>query len=359
MNYELTDEQASLLDAVGRLFSDAASPAGHTPGTATVGDARLWRQLGATGVLGVGVGDPEDYGTATDATIVAIAAGRHIVNVPLAEADGFAAPMLEAADDELLGAHRTGEACVIPVAPASGSSGALVAFADVATHFLVMESQPTVHARDAVEVSPQPTMGPVPVARVRAPADTGRPLAVPDEAHVAATGRYAVVAAAACVGGMERLVEVTRQYVMERVQFGRPIGSFQAVQHRLADMATAAELSRLLAFRAAEDLTAVVPAAAGRWTVADVACEWITGAYERVARSACQLHGGYGFTLEYEPQAHLRVARTRRSLLAAPVSVQGSVGGGAPDQHSVAGDLAELLSSTLAVSAHDTRDAEG
>ncbi|MFE7533586.1 acyl-CoA dehydrogenase family protein [Streptomyces rhizosphaericola] len=134
----------------------------------------------------------------------------------------------------------------------------------------------------------------------------------PDTADVcgalAATGRTAAaVLAAEAVGAAAGALERTVAYVKEREQFGRAIGSFQAVKHRLADLYVRVEAARSAAYYAAWDPAAGPLALAQALETA-----------RTVAGEAVQLHGGIGFTWEHE--AHLYVKRAAADgLLFGPV----------------------------------------
>jgi len=124
-----------------------------------------------------------------------------------------------------------------------------------------------------------------------------------------------VALAAECVGTAERALEITMQYVNERVQFGRPIGSFQAVKHRLADMMVALEAARSASWYAAcvaDELPDELAAAA---SIAKVACS--DAAFE-CASGAIQLHGGIGFTWEHDAHLYFKRARASSTLLGSP-----------------------------------------
>lgn len=123
----------------------------------------------------------------------------------------------------------------------------------------------------------------------------------------------AVGLAADQVGGARRMLEITTAYAATRHQFGRPIGSFQAVKHTLADMLIGTELARAAledAVRAVEgggDPTAV--------SVAQVVC---SETYYEVAAAAIQLHGGIGFTWEHPAHLYFKRATGDRVLLGSP-----------------------------------------
>ncbi|MDA5285784.1 acyl-CoA dehydrogenase family protein [Streptomyces sp. Isolate_45] len=116
--------------------------------------------------------------------------------------------------------------------------------------------------------------------------------------------------AAEQAGAAGRALEVTVRYAKDRRQFGRPIGSFQAVKHRLADMHTAVETSRALALAAAAAGAPPELAAAAR-----SAC---SQAYAYVAGEMIQLHGGIGITWEHEAHAFFKRAHGSGQLFGAP-----------------------------------------
>ena len=107
------------------------------------------------------------------------------------------------------------------------------------------------------------------------------------------------------LGGAAAVVDLTVDYVKQRTQFGRPIGSFQAVQHHCANMATDVEGSRNIAYQAAWRISE------GGDTAREVsmAKAWISAAYQRVCESAHQCHGAIGFTKEHDLQLYTRRAK--------------------------------------------------
>ena len=98
------------------------------------------------------------------------------------------------------------------------------------------------------------------------------------------------------LGGLQRVVEMTVGYVKERRQFGAPLGSLQAVQHFCSDMATYLETTRLIAYQAASLISEGLPC---EKEVA-MAKAWCSDAYKQATWIGHQLHGGIGFTEEYD-----------------------------------------------------------
>jgi alkylation response protein AidB-like acyl-CoA dehydrogenase len=109
--------------------------------------------------------------------------------------------------------------------------------------------------------------------------------------------RAAALTAAEMLGAASRALDMSVEYARERVQFGRPIGSFQAVKHRCADMLVDVEGMRSTAYWAAWSLDADHPE---RTIAAATAKIWAGDAAKRVMASALQVHGGIGFTWEHD-----------------------------------------------------------
>lgn len=120
-----------------------------------------------------------------------------------------------------------------------------------------------------------------------------------------ALARATAMRVAELVGVMQRAIEMAAEYTSSRVQFGQPLGAFQAVQHRLADMLIDVEGTRLVAHRAA---WALVQDPSAQREVA-VAKAWASDACQRVAFGAQQVHGGIGVDLDYDLQLYFRRAK--------------------------------------------------
>jgi alkylation response protein AidB-like acyl-CoA dehydrogenase len=107
----------------------------------------------------------------------------------------------------------------------------------------------------------------------------------------------ALASAAQLLGAGRALLEASVAHARTRVQFGQPVGAFQAVQHRLADVAIGLEFARPLLDAAARALAQGQPAAARDVSAAKVACADAAG---RAARAALQVHGAIGYTAEHD-----------------------------------------------------------
>jgi alkylation response protein AidB-like acyl-CoA dehydrogenase len=126
----------------------------------------------------------------------------------------------------------------------------------------------------------------------------------------AALRRGAAGLCAWMVGGMERVLDMTLRYAGQRAQFGKPVGSFQVIQHRCADMAVDVETSRTLAYQAAWAISTGLDAA----TEVAMAKAWVADAYKRVCAAAHQVHGAIGFTKEHDLQLYTRRAKAAEPL---------------------------------------------
>jgi alkylation response protein AidB-like acyl-CoA dehydrogenase len=127
----------------------------------------------------------------------------------------------------------------------------------------------------------------------------------PDEA-TGLLDRGATLYAAALLGGAARVLDMAAEYAKERIQFGKPIGSFQAVKHRCADMLVDVEGMRSTAYWAAWCLSADDD---DTHVAASTAKTWCSDAARRVMASGLQVHGGIGFTWEHD--LHLFLKRSQ------------------------------------------------
>jgi alkylation response protein AidB-like acyl-CoA dehydrogenase len=128
-----------------------------------------------------------------------------------------------------------------------------------------------------------------------------------DLARVALAGEQA--------GGARRMLDITVDYVKARVQFGRPIGSFQAIKHMAADLLLETESAVSAARAAARSLAEGAPDAGATIALAAFAC---ADAFVQVAATAIQMHGGVAFTWDHPAHLYLRRARADAQLFGPP-----------------------------------------
>jgi alkylation response protein AidB-like acyl-CoA dehydrogenase len=109
------------------------------------------------------------------------------------------------------------------------------------------------------------------------------------------------------VGGGEWVLETTVNYAKERIAFGVPIGSFQIIKHKCADMYSALEYARSLMEWAAESIKDGAPNAA---TAVSMAKSYCGDAYKLVTDHGVQIHGGIGFTWDHDMHLYFKRARS-------------------------------------------------
>jgi alkylation response protein AidB-like acyl-CoA dehydrogenase len=124
----------------------------------------------------------------------------------------------------------------------------------------------------------------------------------------------AIALASEQVGGAQRALDMSVAYAKDRVQFGRPIGAFQAIKHTCAEMLVDVELARSLAYGAAW----LADDDAERPLVAPLAKAQCSEAFVAVATKAIQIHGGTGFTWEHDAHLYLRRAKSSEQYLGDP-----------------------------------------
>jgi short-chain 2-methylacyl-CoA dehydrogenase len=125
--------------------------------------------------------------------------------------------------------------------------------------------------------------------------------------HTLTGGRVAI--AALSVGLAQACLDASLAYARERTQFGRPISSFQAIQFKIADMATEVELARLITYKAALTYQASRRTTGEVQRLAAMAKLYASEASKRAADQAVQIHGGYGFIEEYPVARYWRDAK--------------------------------------------------
>ena len=118
------------------------------------------------------------------------------------------------------------------------------------------------------------------------------------------------------VGGAQRCLDMSTQYAKERLQFGRPIGSFQAIKHRCADMLVSVEFAKSAAYNAG------FTAAEGSDDLGEavhMAKSYCSEAYYRAAADNIQIHGGMGFTWEHPAHLYFKRAKSSGQLFGTPL----------------------------------------
>ncbi|MFI9583116.1 acyl-CoA dehydrogenase family protein [Streptomyces sp. NPDC052236] len=325
MRFLLTEEQRAFEHSLDAMLSASDTPSAvrawaagnHAPGRA------VWARLAEAGVFALAV--PEAYGGVgplpAELAVAFVELGRHAVPGPLVETVAAAALLTRLAElgdgsaaKRLLPGLASGESMASLALRPGGSPYALDP--DAATMTLVASGGAALRIAPGYGV-------------VRASLDPARRLAVPlaggevlaegprvDVAAAYAADVAAFVTAAQSLGVGLALLDRTVAYVKQRTQFGTPIGSFQAVKHRLADTLIRLEFARPLLYGAALSMGP-----------ADIAAAKVMAgeaAYE-AARTALQLHGAVGYTDELDLSLWLRKARPLRDAWGTPAECRARV----------------------------------
>ena len=307
MDATFTEEQQALRGAVRDLLAAHCSP-GRVREVAdgpTGWDPQLWERLTALGVT--------DLPGALELGIVLEECGRRLAPVPVASVAAVARVAIETAapGHPLLADVRAGVARPILCLDE------LVVDAHTATDLLMVEDDLLVrHDVREVSVEPQPTMDRTRrVSNVATSATAGAGSAIVGPAALAlskARLHGAVALAHELVGVAQACLDLAVEHARTRDQFGRPIGSYQAVSHRCADMFIAVEAARGHAWFAAWAIDVESPEAA---LAASRAKASASDAAVFCAQSAIQVHGGIGFTWEHDLHLHLKRARSAAAQL--------------------------------------------
>jgi alkylation response protein AidB-like acyl-CoA dehydrogenase len=344
--FQFTPEQQDLRRAVRRFCAERVGEqmVRRLMETDTGHDPALWARLGGElGVLGLAV--PEELGGAggglVDQAVVAEELGAALVPGPLFGTVGLAVPALVAlgSDElhpglltELVDGSRTAGFAVpdrggrfdrdrVTVTAADGAlSGELAQVVDGGADVLLVAARigdgTGLYVTEGGDRTPLSTLDRTRrQARVRFDATPARLLATGADAEAAITAALrtgAALLAAEQVGGAQRLLDLTVAHAGTRLQFGRPIGSFQAVKHRCADMLVLVEHARSAAYHAAWALQGGTDDPDLAVSVAQATC---SEAYQQVAQAAIQLHGGIGFTWEHPAHLYYKRAVTDAALL--------------------------------------------
>jgi alkylation response protein AidB-like acyl-CoA dehydrogenase len=346
MNFDFSDDQKQLRDEARRFLAKHCSPRavravvdGHA-----AYDRDLWKGLADMGFLGVAI--PEAFGGAgaghLELCVIAEEIGRALAPVPFSSTVYLAAEAILLAGSDAqkrrwlpaiasggaIGTLALFEGAGNPSAQAiklkaSGGTidgvkkpvpdGAIADFAIVAARtgstgretdislFLVDLVQEGIEIKPLTNVDPSRGQ-----AEIRFSNSKAEPLGPANEGWSILSrllDRAAVLVGFEQVGGADRALEMGRDYALDRIAFGRPIGSFQAVKHMLADMYVSATLARSNCYYGAWALStdaAELPEAAAAARIS------ATQAFQHCSKNNIQVHGGMGFTWEFDCHLYYR-----------------------------------------------------
>jgi alkylation response protein AidB-like acyl-CoA dehydrogenase len=353
MDFDFSDEQKQLRDQARKFLAEKCPPTavravldGKQPY-----DQDLWKGLAEMGFLGVAI--PESFGGAgaghLELCVIAEEIGRALAPVPfsstvylaaeaillagsaaqkkkwlpaiasggaigtLALFEGSGNPSPQAIRLTASGGHLNGVKRPVPdgtladfviVAARTGSTGRET---DISLFLVDMKARDfekkSVEIKSLANVDPSRGQAELTFSDCKAepfgPANEGWSIL----ARV--LDRAAVLTAFEQVGGADRALEMGRDYALDRIAFGRPIGSFQAVKHMLADMYVSATLARSNCYYGAWALStnaSELPEAAASARIS------ATQAFQHCAKNSIQVHGGMGFTWEFDCHMYYRRA---------------------------------------------------
>ncbi|MBV7694953.1 acyl-CoA dehydrogenase family protein [Streptomyces sp. TRM70350] len=305
MRFLLDPEHRAFAASLDALLTSADTPSvirGWSRGDHSGGRA-LWSRIAEAGVFALAV--PEEYdglgARPVELAVAFVELGRHAVPGPLVETVTAAALL-------------TDPALAKRFLPSLAAGGTMVTLAPHEWYALDGDAA-AVHLSltpDGLRLSPGPATPARPSldpARRLTPLLPGGELLSPTPPTEQALTWARLATAAQALGVGAALLDRTVAYVRQRTQFGVPVGSFQAVKHRLADAKIALEFARPLVFGAALTMSPADVAAAKV-----TACE---AAYA-TARTALQLHGAIGYTAEYDLSLWLTKARALQGAWGGP-----------------------------------------
>jgi len=339
MKFEFTEEHEALRSLIAEVCEREADPRSSYDGPSLI-DTKLWSALCNAGVLGVGVSEAYEGGGAgpVEQVIIAEELGRTAAAIPFSEHSAAAETVALLGSDEqrkrLLIPLVRGESVGSITLPTQANLGAVEAHPDgaqwrlnghlplipnagAATVFLVparVDEQVRWFTTETADVTALATVDRTRPAAAAEFGDADAELLSRNEISERPSELLMTLAAAEAAGAAATALQTTARYTTERHQFGLPIGTFQAVKHRLADMLVAVENSRSAVYGAAWAL-AEGDSAARPVSLAQAVA---TGNAVTVVSDAVQLHGGIGVTWECDLHLYLRRAKALEVTYGSP-----------------------------------------
>jgi alkylation response protein AidB-like acyl-CoA dehydrogenase len=308
MNFEIDEGQRDFAKSIDAALGAADLPAAVRAWSAgdTGPGRKVWSTLADLGVTALAVPEEQDGIGAhpVDLVVALERLGRWCVPGPVAESIAVA-PVLLAGDDRntaLAAGDLVATVAVPSIAPRAVDTGfaGLILVADG------VEVHEGVAGRDHPSVDLSRTLSDVTATGQAWTADVDR-----------AVEFGSLATAALLIGAGQALLDMSCEYAKQRSQFGRIIGSYQAIKHKLADVHIALELARPLVYGAALSLGEATPETARDVSAAKVAA---SDAALLAARSALQTHGAIGFTAEHDLSLWLLRVQALRSAWGDPAT---------------------------------------
>lgn len=337
MQFALTDEQTLVADTAKGLFADFLPALRTTMETVDGFDRTQW----STAVEGMGLGNlavPESMGGSglgmVELSLVMIEMGRTLWPSPFLPSIATALPLILAVAPQepasawaprLASGHAIATFLNVPASALSRDGDGwrlraegLAPFGHVADLIVVIAGDRLALIEtntSGVQISRKQTMDrtrPLAAVAIDATIDGTAVSEAAGDSIYQSLDRARIALAAESLGGADAILDRTVEYTKQRFQFGRAIGSFQALKHRMADMMIAVEAARSAVYYAAasadeQDTTFSEAAAIAHMTAIET--------YQAGSGHAIQLHGGIGFTWEHDAHLFFKRARSAATLL--------------------------------------------
>jgi alkylation response protein AidB-like acyl-CoA dehydrogenase len=325
MDFGLTDSQTMLVDSLGALLDQESSAAVVRAAEPLGFDASLWRSLRQFGPVEMAVAEEQGGWGASmlDLCLVAEALGRRCAPVPVVETQ-VAARLLARLGAEALGPLLDdGAIATVALHDATGDTARLVPAGAVADSVLVLAAGELRLVRNQPVPPLVPNHANLPLADVLF--GNAEVLASGPEAQVAfeaAIDEWLLLTSSLLLGMAAGALDLAVEYAKARRAFGQPIGAFQGIAHRLADVATDVDGASLLVREAAWSMDTGLEEAAER---ACMAFAFTSDIARQATYWAVHTLGGYGVMLEYDVQLFFRRVRGCSGVYGGPDAAYGRV----------------------------------
>lgn len=292
MKFSFTDDQRLFADGLRDMLANECPPSlvRHTWENGSGHSPELWTRLGDMGVLGLLVS--EEHGglgsTVVDAVLLFQELGRAAVPGPVLEHMAVGAPLLAASIPGVVDGSTIATVAIddSPYVAHAGVADVVVTRNGVLSDFTASDADGIDGGRRIATVN-------------------GGTLSALDVPIDRSFDTMALATAAYMIGLGERMIDIAAEYARQREQFGKPIGSFQAVKHLMSDALLKVEFAKAPTYRAAWSLANGEPTASRDVSMAKALA---SEASYRASRGSMQVHGGIGYTWEADLQLFMKKA---------------------------------------------------
>ena len=327
MDLGMSADQEAIKDVFSSFFVEQTGPESARNSMPLGFDVKAWKRLSETGAPGMGVSPPAGGGASlSDLVIVAEEAGSQIAPLPIVD-HVVASRVLEKLDlleEEVLAGTLIAGLVVRPVENGVAKS---IPTGAIANRLIALNEDKLLLITDEPPNDSLPNHGDLPIAhREIKNADVIAEGREATEIFDRALNEWKTLISAFLVGITRSSIEITVDYVKDRHQFGKPIGSFQSVQHGLADLPGLCDGARLLVNKAAwagdreisGEINLVDNEISDFATLASMSLIFAGETSLQATDRSLHYHGGYGFSEEYDIQLFYRRARALSQILNSP-----------------------------------------